>query len=681
MTPIKSNLRSYILHLFNPLKRLLALVFGFFEQRMDIYPDFNVQNPPRIFHTGQSVPQFIMACCVGKKKWILLMTATTALIAIFEAFLFSILGDLVNYLSDFLAKTQPQSMMQGNNMPHQALSFSAFWREYQYIMIAVLLLLIISPFIVAIQTMIKHQTLAGAFPMRLRWQFHQYLLHQSLNFFHKEFAGRIVAKLMQTALAVRDIVFTTTDILVYVSVYFISMIVIVGQISLTLAIPFVAWLILYGLAVYYFIPRLAYASQIQAHARSTMTGRVTDAYSNITTVKLFAHTNQEALYTKSAMQEFMGTVNQQMRLVSLFEIVNHTLCVLLITSVSSLGIYLWLAQDVTIGAIAAAGAMSLRLNGLSHWVMWEIAGLFEHIGTVRDGLNMLSQPILIKDQKNAKDIVIQANQARIEFKDISFSYHSASKNQINIDVEKNSTSLGIDNSHLIFKDFNLVIQAGEKIGLVGRSGAGKSTLVNLLLRLYEPQQGHILIGGHNIQDLSQESLRRHISMVTQDTSLLHRSIRENLCYGQENVSEEAMVHAAKQAKAVEFIETLFDGTSKGYDASVGDRGVQLSGGQRQRIAIARVLLKNAPILLLDEATSALDSEIEAAIQENIYQLMQGKTVIAIAHRLSTIAAMDRLIVIDQGSIIETGTHDQLLAKGGLYADLWHRQVAGFLAEK
>jgi ATP-binding cassette subfamily B multidrug efflux pump len=394
-----------------------------------------------------------------------------------------------------------------------------------------------------------------------------------------------------------------------------------------------------------------------------MTGRITDAYTNIATVKLFSHAGREAAFARSAMKEFLVTVHGQMRLVSGIEVVNHTLSMLLILSTGGMALWLWTQGQVGVGAVAAATAMALRLNGMSHWVMWEMASLFEHVGTVQDGINTLSRPQLVVDRPDAKPLVVTRGEVR--FERLSFAYGAKGPQ-----------------ARKVIDDFSLVIHPGEKIGVVGRSGAGKSTLVNLLLRFYDIEQGRILIDGQDIAHVTQDSLRAQVGMVTQDTSLLHRSVRDNILYGRPDATDAEMIASAKRAEAHEFIQTLTDPKGRqGYDAHVGERGVKLSGGQRQRVAIARVMLKDAPILLLDEATSALDSEVEVAIQASLYRLMEGKTVVAIAHRLSTIAAMDRLVVMDKGRIVEEGDHRSLLAKGGLYARLWAHQSGGFLGEE
>lgn len=603
-----------------------------FENLLNPFPIREIGSPPA------SLWQFLWASTHGMRPYLLGMTIFTGLIGAFEALLFAMMGKLV----DWLALIPPAEL----------------WALEGQRLIWLSVALAVSVLFILMQTLFKHQTLAGNFPMRLRWNFHRLMLNQSMSFYQDEFAGRVAAKVMQTALAVRDVWFIVADIMVYVLIYFGTMVTIVGFFNPWIALPFLVWLTTYIISLSYFVPKLSKVSQNQADARSMMTGRITDAYTNISTVKLFSHAGREAGYARFAMHEFLGTVHNQMRMVTKVEIVNHILNMMLIISTGLMALWLWSKGEVTVGGVAAATAMSLRLNGISHWVMWEMTSLYEQIGTVQDGINTITAHNKINDAADAKPLQVQ--HGAVKFDAVSFSY---------------------GNKRSLLKALNLNIKPGEKVGLVGRSGAGKSTIVNLLLRFYEVEAGQILIDGQNVNSVKQNSLREQIGMVTQDTSLLHRSVRDNLLYGRPNATDEEMIVAAKRAEAHDFIMTLSDAKGRtGYDAHVGERGVKLSGGQRQRIAIARVMLKDAPILLLDEATSALDSEVEQAIQASLYNLMQGKTVVAIAHRLSTIAAMDRLIVLDEGCIIEEGDHKTLLSKKGLYASLWSHQSGGFLGE-
>jgi ATP-binding cassette, subfamily B, multidrug efflux pump len=607
-------------------------MFRWFEQLVNPFPSHAVQSPPKNFWA------FAWSCTHGMRPYLAGMTFLTAIIGVFEALLFAMMGKVVDWL--------------GNTAPE------LFWDLEKRTLLILAVILISSTVLLGLQTLLKHQSLAGNFPMRMRWNFHRLMLNQSMSFYQDEFAGRVSAKVMQTAIAVRDVWFIVADILVFVIIYFATMITVVGSFNPLIILPFFGWLILYSGALTYFVPKLSKVSQKQADARSLMTGRITDAYTNISTVKLFSHAGREAAYAQGAMNEFLGTVHAQMRLVSSVETINHLLNMLLIIGSGGLGLWLWTQGQVTVGGVAAITAMSLRLNGISHWVMWELTSLYEQVGTVQDGINTLSLQHSIVDMPDAKPL--QVTHGHVQFKQVNFAYPSQKQ---------------------VLENFQLDIQPGEKVGLVGRSGAGKSTAVNLLLRFYEVQEGEILIDGQNVQAVTQNSLREKIGMVTQDTSLLHRSVRDNILYGRPTATEAEMIAAAKRAEAHDFILNLRDAKGRqGYDAHVGERGVKLSGGQRQRVAIARVMLKDAPILLLDEATSALDSEVEAVIQESLYNLMQGKTVVAIAHRLSTIAAMDRLIVLNDGKIVEEGSHQALLRKKGLYASFWAHQSGGFLGE-
>jgi ATP-binding cassette subfamily B multidrug efflux pump len=613
--------------------RLESRLFRWFEKLVTPYPDAAPVAPPQGFFA------FLWACSEGLRPYILAMTLCTAVIGAFEALLFAMLGRIVDWLSG----VEP----------------SQIWVAHRGTLLVLGGILAASVVLVALQTILKHQTLAANFPMRLRWNFHRLLLGQSMSFYQDEFAGRVATKVMQTALAVRDTWFTVADILVFTVIYFVTMVSVVGHFDLWLLLPFIGWMACYGCALAYFVPRLGRVGAAQADARSLMTGRVTDAYTNIATVKLFSHSNREAGYARAAMQEFMKTAHAQMRLVSEFEIVNHMLSMALISATVGLALWLWSQGQVGVGAVAAATAMALRLNGIAHWIMWELASLFENIGTVQDGIRTLSRRHSVVDVPDAPALTVTRGDIRLEH----VQFHYGGKRRV-------------------IEDFSLHIRPGEKIGLVGRSGAGKSTIVNLLLRFYDVEGGRILIDGQDIAGVQQNSLRAAIGMVTQDTSLLHRSVRDNIVYGRPDASDAEMIAAAERAEAHEFVLGLTDAKGRrGYDAHVGERGVKLSGGQRQRIAIARVMLKDARILLLDEATSALDSEVEAAIQQSLYRLMEGKTVVAIAHRLSTIAAMDRLVVMDKGRIVEEGDHKSLLARGGLYARLWEHQSGGFLGDE
>ena len=607
-------------------------IFSWFENRLNPYPEGNPTTPKK------GLLRFIWSSIEGMKSWILLLTLLTVGTGVMEAVLFQFMGTLVDWLGTFTPE--------------------ALWQEKGHLLIGMAALLLVSIVWGFLASTVRLQTLQGVFPMRLRWNFHRLMLGQSLSFYQDEFAGRVSAKVMQTALAVRDTVLTLADMFVYVIVYFITSGLVLAALDSWFLLPFIAWITIFVFILRTLIPKLSKTAQRQADARSLMTGRITDAYSNIATVKLFSHGSREAAYAKRSMEDFMVTVHAQMRLATSLDTLTYATNILLTLSTAVLGIILWKNGQVGVGAIATATAMALRVNGLSRWIMWESARLFENIGTVNDGMNTLTKPHTIVDKPQASPL--QVTQGEIKFNDISFAY---------------------DPTKPLLNHFNLTIKPGEKVGLIGRSGAGKSTIVNLLLRFYETQQGSITIDGQNVLDVQQESLRRQIGLVTQDTSLLHRSVRDNIIYGRPNATDEDMVLAAERAEAADFIPFLTDAQGrKGYDAHVGERGVKLSGGQRQRIAIARVMLKDAPILLLDEATSALDSEVEVAIQESLDKMMENKTVIAIAHRLSTIAAMDRLIVLDKGQIVEQGTHSELLERNGLYAKLWNHQSGGFLNE-
>ncbi len=606
-------------------------MFGFFERSIPPFPpEEPVQPPAGLF-------AFCLHYTRGLGRHLLSLIVLTATLAIIEVLLFGFMGQLV----DLLNQHDPESL----------------WRVEGRRLIAMGALVLVGlPVTILLHSTLIHQALLGNYPMRIRWQAHRYMLGQSYAFYQNEFAGRIATKVMQTALAVRESVLKVLDVLLFVTVYFGGMVVVLAQADPRLMAPLLIWLLGYMLTLYYFVPRLRDISTLQADARSAMVGRVVDSYTNISTVKLFSHSRREADYVRESMSGFLHTVYPQMRLVTKLQVVVWTANAVLIFSVAALSIYLWQVGAVTTGSIAVAIGLALRLNGMSQWIMWEVSALFENLGTVQDGINTLSRPRMVQDHPGARPL--QISRGRIQFDQVDFSYGA--------DIP-------------VFQSLCLDIKPGEKVGVVGRSGAGKSTLVNLLLRFFDLDGGRICIDNQDIASVQQESLRQQIGMVTQDTSLLHRSIRENILYGRPEATEEQLIQASKQAEAHEFIQQLSDNKGRtGYDAYVGERGVKLSGGQRQRIAIARVLLKDAPILILDEATSALDSEIEAAIQASLYRLMENKTVIAIAHRLSTIAAMDRLIVLDQGKIVEEGSHGELIRRGGIYAQLWAHQSGGFI---
>ncbi|MAE40234.1 ABC transporter ATP-binding protein [Psychrobacter submarinus] len=630
-------------------------LFRFFENRLSAFPDTPMPLPsPR-----DGLLKFLWACTTGLRGWLLLFVILSAGIGVYEAMLFAWIGNIVDWLGIYTP--------------------AMLWAEKGDMLLLMLAVMLASPVWIALTSFIHFQTLQGVFPMQMRWRFHQRMLGQSMQFYQDEFSGRVSAKVMQTALAVRDTVLTVADMFTYVTVYFITTSVILFNLDSLLLIPFVVWFVLVALAIWFFIPRLKRTAIVQADARALMTGRITDAYANIMTVKLFSHSRRELGYAKNAMGQFLGTVHAQMRWVSYLEVSTHLISVILVSSTAGIGLYLWQQGAVGVGAIAAATAMALRLNGLTRWIMWQTASLFESIGTVQDGMRTLSAPQTIVDAPNAQELKV--TDGHIVFDHVDFSYESENVTDIEgerIDEIKPSSALTKSEVKLL-DNFYLDIKPGEKIGLVGSSGAGKSTLVNLLLRFFDVDSGKICIDGQAIDEVTQDSLRAQIGMVTQDTSLLHRTVRENIAYGRPDASDEEIIVATKQAQAWDFIKDLYDDKGNtGLDTQVGERGVKLSGGQRQRIAISRVMLKNAPILLLDEATSALDSEIEFAITESLNDIMTGKTVIAIAHRLSTIAALDRLVVMDRGRIIEQGSHEELLALNGVYAGLWQRQSGGFL---
>ncbi len=608
-------------------------MFSFFESLITPFPDTSKSQPPSTLFA------FFRHYSKGMEKYLIMMAIMTACLAIGEVFLFSFMGDLVDWLSG-----QPDPAILDE--------------RGQYFIGIALLMLVGMPLVIFLHTALIHQTILGNYPMAIRWSMHRYLLKQSLAFYQDDFAGRLATKVMQTSLAIREASTKLLDVFVYIIVYFVAILFLIAQGDLLFLFPLIFWLCCYVAIQMHYIPQLKRISTAQADARAAMTGCVVDSYTNIATVKLFSHTAREEAYAQTSMQKFLDTVHLQMRLVTKLGFFVQYNNLFLVFNICALSVFLWLEGDVSAGAIAIAVSLSLRLNGMSQWIMWEMSSLFEHIGTVIDGMNSLAKPQSVQDVEDAKSLEVLKGE--INFKSVNFNF---------------------DTKMSLIEDLNLSIKAGEKVGLVGRSGAGKSTLINLLMRFYDLESGQIIIDDMDIKSVTQESLRANIGMVTQDTSLLHRSVKDNIIYGKPHATEQELIKACEQAQAHEFILQLNDPKGgSGYEALVGERGVKLSGGQRQRIAIARVLLKDAPILLLDEATSALDSEVEAAIQQHLQQLMKNKTVIAIAHRLSTIAAMDRLIVLDQGKIIEQGTHSELLRNNGVYAQLWAHQSGDFLGE-
>ncbi|WP_339109856.1 ABC transporter ATP-binding protein [Thioclava sp. GXIMD4216] len=617
-------------------------MFSWFERRIDPYPAELPQMPPERFWP------FMRHYSRGALPWLALLGVTSGAIALVEVSLYGWLGDLVDRLADTSRET--------------------FWAEnWARLALMALGLLVLLPGLNLLGGLLMHQTLLGNFPQRVRWLAYRYLLRQSVGYFQDEFAGRIAQRLMQTALGVREVAMKLMDVGSYVVIYFLGALALAAHQDWRLALPFALWALGYALMLSKIVPRLGRVAQQQADARSAMTGRMVDSYTNIATVKLFSHSDREERWMREGMNGFLDTVYRQMRLAQVQDITLSLLNVWLVASVTGVGLWLWTEGTLAVGAVAIAVPLALRLNNMAHWIMWEFSALFENIGTVRDGISSLALPRAVQDRPDAKPLQVTAGAVR--FDHVTFRYGQNAGGQ-----EDRARPLAV------LDDLDLTIRAGEKVGLVGRSGAGKSTLINLLLRFHDIPEGRITIDGQDVAQVTQESLRAAIGVVTQDSTLLHRSVRENVTYGRPDASEEDIAHALRMAEADRFVPRLSDAQGrKGLAAHVGERGVKLSGGQRQRIAIARVALKDAPILILDEATSALDSEVEAAIQSRLDLLMQGKTVIAIAHRLSTIAAMDRLVIMDQGRIVEQGSHADLLARNGLYARLWARQSGGFLA--
>jgi ATP-binding cassette, subfamily B, multidrug efflux pump len=610
--------------------------FTWLENRVDSFPAAAATKPPPttwgfILHYTRPFYPLLAAGFV-----------LSVSLAVIEVFLFAYVGQLVDKLANADRAT--------------------FWADNKWELLGYAALgLLIKPVLDLIADSIENQGLRGNYAMRIRWLAHRYMLRQSMEYFHNEFAGRVATKVMQAAMGVRDVIMKFSQVMAWVLAFVVTTLGTFIANDPRLALPLLVWFVLYGITLWYFVPRLGKLSEKQADMRSVVTGRIVDTYTNMPTVKLFAHTEREDGYAKEGMQWMLKSVYDSMRVSTQMNFALQVINAFLLISTAAMAVWLWHASAITVGAIAFSVGIVYRMLGMAHWMLWEIAGLFEDFGVVKDGVEVVAREHSVVDQPNAKSLTVP--KGLIEFNKLHFNYGKP-----------------VVDDREIVKGMTLTIQPGEKVGLVGRSGAGKSTLANLLLRFYDVGSGAIKIDGQNIADVTQESLRAAIGVVTQDTSLLHRSVRDNIRYGRPDATEDEIWEAARKAHAEEFIHHLVDPNGrKGMDAHVGERGVKLSGGQRQRVAIARVLLKNAPILILDEATSALDSEVESAIQENLYALMEGKTVIAVAHRLSTIAAMDRLVVMDKGQIVEEGTHAELLKKKkGIYASLWARQSGGFL---
>lgn len=608
-------------------------MFRFFEKLTAPFPEYPVEQPPR------TLWGFFWFYCRGYKKALLALALATFVIACVEVSLFNFLGSLVDWLSNT--------------------DRDGFFQEHsQFLLVMSVVVLVVLPLAVVVHSMLVHQTLFVNMSAALRWQAHRYLLGQSHSFYQDEFAGRLSTKLMQTSESLRETVMKSLDLLLYVVVYLTGMVALVLAADWRLSLPLLVWLGCYLFLLFREVPRLKTHAKLQAEKQSEMVGRIVDSYTNFHTIKLFSHSDRESGYAKESMQRFLDAVYPLMRRVTGLNIALWVLNSLLIFSTAAVSIILWQQGQVTAGAITIAISLTLRLKNLSQFIMWEVAALFRNIGTVQNGMETIAQPYTVKDQHQSNRLTVR--DGSISFRNVAFGYES---------------------DHQVIKQLSLEVKPGEKVGIVGSSGAGKSTLISLLLRLHDVKAGEILIDQQDIATVPLVSLRSNIGVVSQDTSLLHRSIRENIVYGKPDATEAEMIAAAKHAHVDGFIENMVDGNGRrGYDAFVGERGVKLSGGQRQRIAIARVLLKNAPILVLDEATSALDSEVEQAIQENLSALMDAKTVLAIAHRLSTIASMDRLIVVSDGQIIEQGSHAELLQQNGHYASLWKHQSGGFLGE-
>ncbi len=607
-------------------------MFRYFENLVDPYTDYpETDTPPtRLW-------PFLRDYSVPFRRLFWITAVSSILVAAVEIGLIWYMGRVIDVLS--------------NGTPQDV--WAAHGTE---LILAAVFILLLRPVLQGVNVLLLNNAIMPNFGTLIRWRSHRHVLRQSVGWFENDFAGRIANRIMQTPPAAGEAVFHVFDAITYALAYLLGALVLLAQADLELAVPLLIWFALYGVLVHWTLKRVGPASQAASDARSEVTGRVVDAYTNIHSVKMFAHHDRELSYAKEAIENTKTTFAAEMRIYTVMDVVLVFLNGLLIVGVVGWALWLWMAGSASIGVVAAASALTLRLNAMTGWIMWALSTFFRSLGVVAEGMETIAQPVLLVDRAGAKPLEFRAG--RIEVDAVSHHYGRGSG--------------GLDR-------VSMTIEPGEKVGLIGRSGGGKSTLVKLLLRFYDPEGGTIRIDGQDITHVTQESLRRAIGMVQQDSSLLHRSVGENILYGRPDASREQMIDAAKHAEAHAFITELQDPEGRrGYAARVGERGVKLSGGQRQRVAIARAILKDAPVLLLDEATSALDSEVEAEIQSTLYGVMQGKTVIAIAHRLSTIAHMDRIVVLDQGRIVEEGTHDALLAGGGLYARFWARQSGGFI---
>jgi len=607
-------------------------MFRWFEKLIDPYADYDEDSVP----PNRVVP-FIWNYLRNFRNILISALFFSALVSAIEIFLIFYSG----YLIDLMVNTNPKY----------------FFSEHAFeLMLITGFVVIINPLLSMIDRILMNQTIIPNIGSMVRWRAHRHVLRQSVGWFQNDFAGRIANRLMQTPPAIGAVIYQFFDALTYSIVYIIAAIVLLSDVDFRLTIPLLIWLFAYLTLSYIFIPKVGEASQISSDARSSITGRVVDSYTNIQSVKLFAHHDNEEKYAKEAIEYTRQKFFIEMRLYSWMALGINFINGALLFSVIGWSIYLWSIGSTTIGVVAATTALALRLASMSDWLMWAFTTLFQELGVISEGMETIAQEIDLQDGKNASQLAIK--NGSIDIKNI-WHHYGKSTGGLN----------GI----------SLKINGGEKVGIVGRSGAGKSSLVNLILRFHELETGAISIDSQNIKTVTQNSLRANIGMVSQDSSLLHRSVRDNILYGKPEASEEQIIAAAKQAEAWEFIPDLEDTEGRsGLDAQVGERGVKLSGGQRQRISIARVIIKDAPILILDEATSALDSEVEAAIQDTLNGLMHGKTVIAIAHRLSTIAQMDRIIVLEDGKIAEEGSHKKLLDQKGLYHAFWKRQSGGFI---